>query len=101
MKKILLYLAAAAILGILITIVPLITIAQIGIGENRESVFYPSSIGQGVRQLDGDYGSNTSNVNNSYVTVLAVSFIIALATFALVGHKAPRRYNLRPGVPPT
>jgi hypothetical protein len=100
MKKILLYLAAAAILGILITIVPLITIAQIGIGENQKSVFYLSTLGEGVRKLDGDYGSNTSNGNNSYVTVLAVSFIIALAAFTLLGHKAPRRYNLRLGVPP-
>lgn len=100
MKKILLHLSAAAILGILITIVPLITIAQIGIGENQQTGFYPSTLGEGVRKLDGDYGSNTSNVNNSYVTVLAVSFIIALAAFTLLGHHAPRKYNLRLGVPP-
>jgi len=100
MKKILLYLSAAAILGILITIVPIISIAQLGIGENQKPGIYTSAVGEGVRRLDGDYGSNTSNANNSYVTVLAVSFIIALAAFTLVGHKAPRRYNLRLGVPP-
>jgi hypothetical protein len=98
MKKTLLYLSAAAILGILITIVPIITIAQIGIGENKTSAFTPSMLGQGVRQLDGG-GSNTK-ANNSYVTVLAISFIVALAAFGLVGHHAPRRYNLRLGVPP-
>jgi hypothetical protein len=100
MKKILIYLSSAAILGILITIVPLITIAQIGTGENPQSGLFPSSIGQGLRQLDGDYGSNTSKGNNSYTTVLAVSFVIALGAFTLLGHKAPRRYNLRLGVPP-
>jgi hypothetical protein len=100
MKKTLLYLSAAAILGIIITIVPLITIAQIGIGENQKSGLYPSAMSQGVQKLDGDNGSNTSNANNSYVTVLAISFIIALAAFGLSGHHAPRRYNMRLGVPP-
>jgi hypothetical protein len=98
MKKTLLYLSAATIIGILITIVPIITIAQIGIGENQKNGFNPSTLGQGVRQLDGD--SSNTNANNSYVTVLAISFIIALAAFGLLGHHAPRRYNLRLGVPP-
>lgn len=97
MKKIVLYVSAAAIIGVLITLVPLITVAQIGIGGNTQK---PESLGQGFGQLEGEHGSNNPTVNSSDLAVLAVSFIIALLAYALVGTKAPRRYNLRLGVPP-
>jgi hypothetical protein len=95
MKKTLLYLLAAAVLGILVTVVPLITVAQIGIESNKQNEPQARSLGQGLRQLEGGDGSNSSDV-----AVLAISFFIALLAYALVGHRAPRRYNMRLGVPP-
>lgn len=100
MNKTLLYLLAAAVLGILVTVVPLITVAQTGIGGNPQNAPQAKSLGQGLRQLDGGDGSKSSEVNSSDLTVLAISFIIALLAYTLIGHRAPRRYNMRLGVPP-
>jgi len=100
MKKTLLYLLAAGALGILVTVLPLITIAKVGIGGNTPSMPQSTSLGRGLRQLDGGDGSRSSQVNSTDLTVLAVSFIIAFLAYALVGPRAPRRYNMRLGVPP-
>jgi hypothetical protein len=99
MKKTLLYLLAAAILGILVTVVPLITVAQTGVGSNTQTP-QPKSLGPSLKQLDGGDGSKSSEVNGTDLTVLATSFIIALLAYTLIGHRAPRRYNMRLGVPP-
>jgi len=100
MKKTLIYLSAAAILGILVTIVPLLTIAQIGMGENRQNELHASSLNESFGRLEGHYDSNNPALSDSDLTVLAISFIIALVAYTLVKHRAPRRYNFRLGVPP-
>jgi len=100
MKKTLLYILAAAVLGILVTVVPLITVARIVTENNKQNELQPKSLGQGLKQLEGGNGSNSSEVNSSDLAVLAISFFIALLAYTLVGHKAPRRYNMRLGVPP-
>jgi hypothetical protein len=100
MKKTLLYLLSAVILGILITIVPLITIAQIESGNKNPNQSYEQSLGQGLKQLDKGNGSNNSNADNSDVVILAISFTIALIAYGLVEHKGPRRVYWRLGVPP-
>ena len=99
MKKTLLYLLAAAVLGILVTVIPLIAVAHVGIGGIAQTP-QAKSIGTSLKQLDGDTDSNSSRVNSSDLTVLAISFIIALLAYALIGQRAPRRYNMRLGVPP-
>ena len=99
MKKTLLYLLVAAILGILVTVVPLIAVAQIGIGGKTQTP-QGKPLGESLKQLDGGEGSNSSQVNSTNLTVLAISFIIALLAYTLIGHRAPRRYNMRLGVPP-
>ena len=100
MKKTLLYLFSAAILGILITVVPLMTIAQITNGNNKTGQSYTQSLGQGLRQLDEGNSVNNSNADSSEVIVLAVGFIIALLAYGLAEHKGPRRVYWRLGVPP-
>jgi len=101
MKKTLLYLLVAAILGILITVVPLVTVAQTGIGGNKQNPSQAKSLGEGLKQLDGENSSNSSQINSSDLTALAISFIIALLAYTLVGHRAPtRRFDMRLGVPP-
>ena len=100
MKKTLVYLLAAVILGVLVTVAPLIVIAKTGFGGNTQNAPQTRSLGQGLKQLDGGEGSNGSQVNNTDVTVLAISFIIAFLAYTLIGPKAPRRYNMRLGVPP-
>lgn len=100
MKKTLLYLLAAAILGVLVTIVPLVTVAKTGIGGNTQHASQPQSLGQGLKQLDGGNGSNSSQANSSDLTVLAISFIIAFLAYSLIRYRTPRGYNMRFGVPP-
>jgi hypothetical protein len=99
LKKTLLYLLAAAILGILITVVPLITVAETRIGSNPTHALAPS-LGQGLKQLDGDGGKSTSQINRSDLTVLGISLIIALLAYTLIGRRAPRRYDLVLRLPP-
>ena len=97
MRKTILYLVAAFIMGVLLMVVPLIVIAQIG-GSAPQNGSKPSDLSRGLRQLDGD--SDTKTVNNTEVLILAIAFIIALLTYGIIGPKAPRRYNMRLGVPP-
>ena len=103
MKKTLLYLLAAAILGILvtvvpITVVPLVPVAKTGIEGDPQWASQPRSLGQGLKQLEGGDGSNSSQVNGSDLTVLAISFIIALLAYTLIRRRAPRRYDTQLGV---
>jgi len=92
MNKTLLYLWASAILGILVTIVPLITITQIGIGGNQNEQ-YTKSLGQGLKRLDGSSSSNTQTSNNQDLAVLAIGLAIALAVYAVVRRRIPRDYT--------
>jgi hypothetical protein len=104
MNKTLVYLLAAAIIGVLVTVVHLVTIARTGIEGNNQHASQPQSLGQGLKRLDGNNSSTNSQINSSDLTTLAISFIIALLAYTLVGHghrhKAPRRYDMRLGVPP-
>lgn len=98
MRKSLLYLFSAAILGVLITVVPLVTIAQIA--QNKPSQSYFSSVGKGLRQLDEGNSSKTLDVTNSEVIVLAVGFIVALLAYGLMEHKGRKKIYWQLGVPP-
>jgi len=97
MKKIILYPVVAFIIGVLLIVVPLIVISQIGNGTSQNAS-KPSVLSGGLRQLDGD--SDTKTVSNTQVLILAIAFVIALLTYGIIGPKAPRRYNMRLGVPP-
>jgi hypothetical protein len=96
LKKTLLYLVAAFIIGVLLIVVPLIVISQIG--NTPQNGSKPSVLSGGLRQLDGE--SDTKTVSNKEVIILAIAFVIALITYGIIGPKAPRRYNMRLGVPP-
>jgi hypothetical protein len=91
MNKTLLYLWAAAILGIMVTIVPLITL--IGIGDRNQDEFYTKSLGEGLKRLDGSSSSNTPRSDNSDLAVLAISLAIALAVYTVVRRRIPRDYT--------
>ena len=97
MKKTLVYSVAAVMIGVLLIVVPLIVISQMG-SSTPQSGSKPSTFVGGLRQLDGD--SDTKTVSNSEVIILAIAFFVALLTYGIIGPKAPRRYNMRLGVPP-
>lgn len=99
MKKTLLYLSTAVVLGILVTIVPLITVAQIGSTGNRQNESYPSSLRKSLGQLEGQYDLKPSSVNSD-LQFLTVSFVIALVAYILVKHKMPKRNHVQYRFPP-
>jgi hypothetical protein len=96
----LIYLFTAAILGILITVVPLIIIAPAEIASNTQRATPATTFGRSLAQLDGQSNSAGITINNKDLTILAIAFIVALAAFGLAPHRAPRRFDMRLGVPP-
>lgn len=99
MKKTLLYLAAAVVLGILVTIIPLITVAQIGSAGNRQNESYASSLAHSLGQLEGQYDLKPSSFNSD-LEFLTVSFVIALVAYILVKHRLPKRERVQYRFPP-
>jgi len=100
MKKTLLYLPAAAILGILITIVPLITVTQTGSTGQSQNEAYPQLLGKGLKKLDGNYGANNTMTNDSTLTVLAISLVVALAAYTVVRRRISRKLDIQFRIPP-
>lgn len=99
MKKTLLYLPAAAILGILVTVVPLITIVEIGSGDKRQNAPYASLFSESFGRLEGHHDLKTSN--NSELAVLAIGFVIAFVVYTFVKHRMPSRDHIQPvRIPP-
>jgi uncharacterized membrane-anchored protein len=102
-KKALLYFLTAAVLGILINIIPLITVAQIeGRGEKLYWIhlLFPSSLGENLGRLEGQSDSKTSTLNNSFLQVATISFVVALAVYVFVRRRIPDRDYSRARFPP-
>ena len=99
MKKTLLYLPAAALLGILITIVPLITVTQTESAGTSNQAF-ARSLAPAFKKLNGQNGTNGTTANDSALTVLAVSLVIALAAYTGVRRRIPRQYDMQFRTPP-
>lgn len=85
--KTLFYLLTAVALGIIVTVVPLFTIARIESGNRSGNALYPSSIGKDLSHLEGGYGSNPSTSNVSDLTTLPISLVIALVAYFLAKHR--------------
>ncbi|RLI17816.1 hypothetical protein DRO44_02655 [Candidatus Bathyarchaeota archaeon] len=87
MKKAVTYVVIAIFLGIALTIVPLVTLAEINPTDNHSVQI---SVLHKMRELEG-YSSLERKENTSdEVTVLAVSFIIACIGYMVLKRKTPR-----------
>jgi hypothetical protein len=91
MKKSLLYLTAALILGILAIIAPLLVLVPLEKESFNDGVSL--FLGEGLRRLEGPYtyGVSTQNPYSSDLTVLTISFIIAMVVYLFVRHRIPRQ----------
>jgi len=79
-KKILVYSAVAVVLGLTLTLVPLIALA----GIKAENHYVMSrSLSQQLEQLEGTHGLDAPKCTNSDVKILAFSFVIALVVYML------------------
>lgn len=86
-KRLLIYLASAVVLGILVTVIPLITF-----GELRHESFVPTSpwVNQNIRGLEGYSNLGAQNSDSFGFTILAVSFVVAMVVYLFVRHRVPR-----------
>ena len=87
MKRLLVYLASAVVLGILVMVAPLITFA-----EFRHEGFTATSpwVRTNLRGLEGYDNLATPNSDVPGFTVLTVSFVIAMIAYLLVRRRIPR-----------
>lgn len=87
MKRLIIYLASAVVLGVLAMVVPLITFA-----EFRHEGFTATSpwIRSNLRGLEGYDNLAAPNSDVPGFTVLTVSFVIAMIAYLLVRRRIPR-----------
>jgi hypothetical protein len=82
LKKILLYCAVAAVFGLVITLIPLITLAKIT-AENQFALPL-------ARSVEFSHDSKTQDYSSVDVRLFAICFVIAIAAYAVSKRKMPR-----------
>ena len=85
MKKTLLYLTAAVILGLLMILVPLVTLAQT---KPDTQYMLPESLSRSLRDLEGTRQESTLPPGSD-IEILAVSFVFALIAYLLYKRRRP------------
>lgn len=91
LKKTLVYSAIAVILGLLITLVPLIVYTQFTEESKYDGAQFSNSLPEQLRKLESP--STNLNVPNSTsdLQILAISFLIAVVMYVLVKRRRPQR----------
>ena len=87
MKRLLIYLASAVILGVLAMMVPLITFAEF---KHEEFTVTSPWLRENFRGLEGYDNLAVPNSDVQGFTVLTVSFVIAMIAYLLVRRRIPR-----------
>ena len=85
MKKTALYLTAAVILGLLMIIVPLITLAET---KPETQYVFPDALTRSLKELNGTR-QDTSLTPGNDVGIIAVSFLFALIAYLLYKRRRP------------
>jgi hypothetical protein len=86
-KRLVIYIASAVVLGVLVMVAPLITFA-----EFRHEGFMATSpwIRSNLRGLEGYDSLAASNSDVPGFTILTVSFVVAMIAYLLVSRRIPR-----------
>jgi len=95
LKKILLYSGVAVVLGLLLTLVPLITLAEFR-AENYDATLYAQSLSERMKSLEGAYGLDKPAYSTADLQVLGVCFAIALVVYVLFRRRIPLHDYRRP-----
>lgn len=89
MKKIVLYCVAAAVLGIILVLGPLMAFAMFK-GEQHSAALYLNSIPEKLRDIEKTaYGSDASSYSSLDLEVLTICTVIALAVYLVVKRRRP------------
>ena len=83
LKKILLYSGVAVVLGLLLTLVPLITLAEFRAENHYDTPPYATVLSEGMKSLEGTHGLDKPAYSTTDVQVLGVCFAIASVVYVL------------------
>ena len=100
MKKTRLYLTIAVILGVTVTLVPWISIAETQSLDQAGFFLYDKEF-FGVRQPQAYYDLASSGSPTSDFAVIIVSFVIALVAYLYAKHRMPTRPYIWVRIPPS
>lgn len=87
LKKILTYSAVAVVLGLLLTLVPLFTLAEFKAESSYAERF--CSIPNQMKNLETTYSLDAAKYSVAGFEVLAISFTVAIAAYALLKWRMP------------
>jgi hypothetical protein len=91
-KKGIIYTVAAAILGLSLVLIPLITIRA----ESEYNGFLLEAVPARLQRLEGrTYETNVANSWSTEIQFLAIVFVLALIEYLLFRRKSPYRYRAR------
>jgi len=96
LKKILLYSGVAVVLGLLLTLVPLITLAEFRAENHYDALLHAQSLPEQMKRLEGTYCLDKPAYSTADLQVLGVCFAIALVVYVLSRRRTPRHDYRRP-----
>jgi hypothetical protein len=83
LKKILLHSVVAVVLGLLLTLLPLITLAEFKAENHYEATPYVQSLNEQMKRLEGTYGLDKPAYSTADLQILGACFAIALVVYLL------------------
>lgn len=84
MRKMSLYFAIAVVTGLLVMIVPLIVFIELGV---QNHFLAAESLSKGLQGIERSYGLDATKLTFFDFQVPIISFVIAIAVYALVRRK--------------
>jgi hypothetical protein len=96
LKKILLYSGVAVVLGLVLTLVPLITLAEFRAENHYDATLYVQALPGQMKRLEGTYGSDKPAYSTADLQILGACFAIAVVVYVLFRRRIPLHDYRRP-----
>jgi hypothetical protein len=89
LKRALTYFAGGIVLGLMIVLVPLITLTEFNVDNriSQQTYSQSKSLSDEFRGIEGSYGSGTSGVLITDFVPLAIGFVVAMVAYLAVRWK--------------
>lgn len=90
MKKLLIYSATAAVIGLILTLLPVLLVALTELEAEKDYAAARSAFTEGLEKLEGTYTTlDKPKYSIADLGVIALSFIIALSAYIFLRPKMP------------
>ncbi len=83
LKKLLMYSATAAVIGLILTLVPVSLVALTELEAGKDYAAARSVFSEGLEKLEGTFGLEAPKYSVNDVAILAISFVIAFSVYIL------------------